>query len=350
MTTVRRIRPTRRGSGVAAVVVLGGALAAVGGTRSLDAVAVPAAVALLAGAVQLARAGPPRISRSDPESGAPGERRKLTVSVDSAVPCTVVESVGEGLTVVDGPAGGGGSSDRPADGTEVAGAVGHGGTLKYAVELGRRGARRLGPARCRLVDSLGLFRAAVEPEDGGSTVLVHPEIRAIDPAALPTVRRGAYGDDRSTFDRLREYTHGDPVRDIHWRASAKRPDEGFVVAEYGRRSGDGGITVVGESGRGGADAMASAVASLTVHLVTTGETVTVIVPDGERLARPGRTGAALRLLALTEGGECTAGERARADVRTRGEDGDATLTASDRAVRFDAVSVASERGAGEVRG
>ena len=349
MTTVRRIRPTRRGGGVAAVVVLGGALAAVGGTRSLDAVAVPAAVALLAGAVQLARADPPQISRSNPKPGVPGEQRRLTVSVDSAVPCTVFESVSGGLTVVDGPAGEGGSSDRSADGTEVTGAVGHGGTLEYIVELSCRGARRLGPARCRLVDSLGLFRAAVEPEDCGATVLVHPEIRAIDPAALPTMGRGPYGDDRSTFDRLREYTHGDPVRDSHWRASAKRPDEEFVVAEYGGRSGDGEITVVGESGRGGADAMASAVASLTVHLVATGKTVTVVVPDGERFARPGRTGAALRLLALTEGGECTAGERARADVRARGEDGDATLTASGRSVGVDALSVASERGVGEVK-
>lgn len=349
MTALRRIRPTRRGIAVAAVVALGIALAAVGGTRSLDAVAVPAAGALVVGAAQLARADPPRVRRTDPEPGVPGERRVVAVSVDSAVPCTVVESVGEGLAVA-APAGRDGGSNRQGKETEVTVPVGHGGTFEYAVELGRRGEHRLGPARCRLVDSLGLFEATVDPEDGGATALVYPEVRAIDPAALPATSREQYGDDRSTFDRLREYTPGDPVRDIHWRASAKRPDEGFVVAEYGGRSGDGAVTVVGESEREGADAMASAAASLAVHLVATGESVTVVVPDTEHRARPGETGAALRALALTDGGECSAAERARADVHVRGEGGTATITASDRTVGLEALSEPAERDAAGVIG
>jgi uncharacterized protein (DUF58 family) len=349
MTAIRRIRPTRRGIGVAAVVALGVALAAVGGTRSLDAVAVPAAVALAAGAVQLARADRPRIGRTDPDPGASGERRVVAVSVDSAVPCTVVESIGGGLAV-EAPTGRDGTADRRTGEATVTVPVGHGGTFEYAVELGRRGEHRLGPARCRLVDSLGLFRAGVDPEDGGATALVYPEIRTIDPAVLPAADRGPYGDDRSTFDRLREYAPGDPVRDIHWRASAKRPDGTFVVAEYGGRSGSGAITIVGESGAGGADAMASAVASLAVHLVAAGETVTVVVPDGERSARPGETGGALRVLALTDGGECTAAERERADVRVRGEGGTATITASDRTVGFDALSDPAGRDAAGVIG
>jgi len=346
---LRRIRPTRRGIGVAAVVALGGALAAVGGTRSLDAVAAPAAVALVAGAVQLARADPPRVRRRDPDPGAPGERRVVTVSVDSAVPCTVVEPIGGGLAV-DASTGRDGTADRRTREAPVVVPVGHGGAFEYAVELGRRGEHRLGPARCRLVDSLGLFRAGVDPEDGGATALVYPEVRAIDPTALPAARRGPYGDDRSTFDRLREYTPGDPVRDIHWRASAKRPDGTFVVAEYGGRSGTGGITIVGESGPDGADPMASAVASLAVHLVAAGEAVTVVVPDGERSARPGETGGALRALALTDGGECTAAERDRADIRVRGEDGAATITASDRTVGFDTLSDPAGRNAAGVIG
>lgn len=349
MTAIRRIRPTRRGIGVAAVVALGVALAAVGGTRSLDAVAVPAAVALAAGAVQLARADRPRIGRTDPDPGASGERRVVAVSVDSAVPCTVVESIGGGLAV-EAPTGRDGTADRRTGEATVTVPVGHGGTFEYAVELGRRGEHRLGPARCRLVDSLGLFRAGVDPEDGGATALVYPEIRTIDPAVLPAADRGPYGDDRSTFDRLREYAPGDPVRDIHWRASAKRPDGTFVVAEYGGRSGSGAITIVGESGAGGADAMASAVASLAVHLVAAGEAVTVVVPDGERSARPGETGGALRVLALTDGGECTAAERERADVRVRGEGGTATITASDRTVGFDALSDPAGRDAAGVIG
>jgi uncharacterized protein (DUF58 family) len=349
VTALRRIRPTRRGTGVAFAVAFAGAIAALGGTRSLDAVAVPAAVALVVGAAQLARADRPRVRRTDPEPGAPGERRVVTVSVDSAVPCTVVEPVGEKLAVVDTPGGRGEGADCPGGETEVIEAVGHGGTFEYAVELGRRGEHRLGPARCRLVDSLGLFRATV-PTEGGTTALVHPEIRAIDPTALPATGREPYGDDRSTFDRLREYTPGDSLRDIHWRASAKRPDEGFLIAEYSGHSGSARITLVGESGRDGADAMASAVASLAVHLVAAGETVTVVVPDGERSARPGETGGVLRVLALTDGGECTAAERARADVRVRAEGGAATVTASDRSVGFDALSTSPSRKRGEVPG
>ena len=346
MVAIRRIRPTRRGIGVAAVALLGGGLAAAG-IRSLDVIAVPAAVSLLAGALQLARADPPRIGRADLDPGAPGERRTVTVSVESAVPCAVVESVDDGLAVVDGSDG---RPGRVAGETTVTEDIGHGGTVEYAVELGRRGARRVGPARPRLVDSLGLFRASVGPVDDGATVLVHPEVRAVDPTALPAVRRGRYGDDRSTFDRLREYAPGDPVRDIHWRASAKRPDEGFVVAAYDGRSGDGGVTIVGESGRDGADAMATAAASLAVHLVDAGERVTVVVPGGECRARPGETGAALRLLALADGGECTATERDRADIRVRGEDGTATITAADRTVGFDTLSDPAGRDAAGVIG
>lgn len=331
MTGLRRIRPTRRGVGVALVVGAAAAVAGTTGSRSLDAVVVPGGIALVVGLVQLARADPPSVTRSAPKSGYPGERRRVAVTVESAVPCTVVESVDDGLSL-----------PWTRDGSVTA-TVGHGGRFEYAVELGSRGKHRLGPARCRLADSLGLFRADVEVP-GSATVLVYPEVYDIDPGAFSGLKRGLRGGDRSTFDRLREYTPADAVRDIHWRASAKRPDEEFVVAEYGVRSTSDGVTVVGESAPGGADAMASAVASLVTHFNAVGTTVTVVVSDRERTASPRSSTVALRALALTEGGECSAGDRSRADIRVSGDRDGATLTAPDRgdAVAFESMARARE--------
>lgn len=330
----RRIRPTRRGIGVAVVVGAAAALAGVAGSRSLDAVVVPGVIALLVGAVQLARATPPSLTRSDPEPGSPGERRTVTATVESDVPCTVIESVGDGVSLP-------GTRDE-----SVTAAVGHGGRFEYTVELGHRGNHRLGPARCRLVDSFGLFKIEVEAE-GSTTVLVYPAVYGIDPGTLSGLKRGLHGDDRSTFDRLREYTPADTVRDIHWRASAKRADGEFVVAEYGGRSATDGVTVVGESEPGGADAMASAVASLAAHFTAVGSTVTVVVPDRECTAYPGSTSAALRALALTEGGECSAVDRHRADIHVSGGRDGATLTAPDRddEVEFGSMTTLREPGA-----
>ena len=327
MTDIRQIRPTRRGVAVALVVGGAAAIAGTTGSRSLDAVVVPGLIALLVGGVQLARAAPPTVVRSDPASGHPGERRTVAVTVDSAVPCTVVEAVEDGVSIP-------GARDESA--TE---SVGHGGGFEYTVELGSRGEHVLGPARCRLADSLGLFRADVEIE-GSTTVLVYPEIFDIDPGAFSGLKRGLHGGDRSTFDRLREYTPADAVRDIHWRASAKRPDEEFVVAEYGVRSTSDSVTIVGESTPGCADAMASAVASLVTHFNATGATVTVIVPDRECSASPRSSGVALRALALTDGGECSVGDRSRADIHVSGDRDGATLTAPDRgdAVAFESMT------------
>lgn len=333
MTNLRAIRPTRRGIGVAVVVVVAAALAGVAGSRSLDAVIVPGVIALLVGVVQLSRATTPAIARSDPEPGHPGERRTVTVTVESDVPCTVVESAGGGLSLSDSRSG------------SVTAAVGHGGGFEYAVELDRRGNHRLGPARCRLTDSFGLFRADVEP-DGSTTALVYPVVYGIDAGTLSGLKRGLHGDDRSTFDRLREYTSADTLRDIHWRASAKRADEEFVVAEYGSRSATDNVTIVGESTPGGADAMASAVASLAAHFTAIGVTVTVVVPDRERVAYPGSLNAAFRALALTEGGECSAGSRHRADIRVSGDREGVTLIASDRDEEIGFGSVTTTRTAG----
>jgi len=320
LTNVRNLRPTRRGLTVFTVALLAFLLGAGAGARSLNAVVVPALVGLLAGAVQLLRADPPTVERSTPEAGFPGESRTVTLSVDADVPCTVTESLADGVD---------------ADTTEAA--VGHGGIFEYHIELRRRGEHDLGPATCRVTDSLGLFRTDVETA-GTTTALVYPDVYGLEDDTLGSLVSRVLGDDRSSFDRLREYGPGDTMRDIHWRASAKRTDEEFVVAEYESRSEATQLEVVGESALGSADAMAESVASLVSHLHDIGVTVAVTVPDGSTVAHPGDIVSVLRLLARTDDGWVDPERRRNADVYVLGRGGSATVTFANREVDFEGLS------------
>ena len=319
LTNVRTLRPTRRGLAVITIALLAFLLGAGAGARSLNAVVVPALVGLLAGAVQLVRADPPTVERSTPEAGFPGESRTVSLSVDADVPCTVTEAVGDGVV---------------AETTEAA--VGHGGTFEYDIELRRRGEHDLGPATCRVTDSLGLFRTDVETA-GTATALVYPDVYGLEDDTLGTLTSRVLGDDRSSFDRLREYGPGDTMRDIHWRASAKQPDEEFVVAEYESRSEATQLEVIGESTLGSADAMAESVASLVTHLHDLGVTVAVTVPDGSVVAHHGDVVSVLRLLARTDDGWVEPERRRSADVGVLGKGGHATVTFAGREVDFDGL-------------
>ena len=315
---LRDLRPTRRGAAAVAIVA-GALLAGTAAPRSLNAVVVPGLVAVVAAVVQLWRAGEPAVERSVPAPGFPGERRTVEVDVDATVPCRVVEAVGDGLAADDPTA-----------------AVGHGGRLTYEVELRRRGAHDLGPATCRVTDSLGLFAAEVATT-GTATALVYPPVRSIDGGPLSALARRDRGGERTSFERLREFSPGDTMRDIHWRASAKRGADEFVVAEYGDRAGGDAeiVTVTGEAAPGGADAMAATVAGVAARLHDAGVTASVAVPGGRERAPPGRAGALLRLLALTGDGRLDAERREAADVRVVGEGDRATVSLADREVEID---------------
>lgn len=328
-STAREMRPTRRGYGFVAVAVFAFALGLLGEARSLNAVVVPALVGLTASVVQLARADAPTVNRSSPDPGFPGDRRRVTIDVDSKIPCTVTDPVEDSLSI-PGP---------PDD--VVTAAVGHGGRLEYDVILEDRGAHRLGPARCRLTDSLGLFALGVETSST-ATAFVYPDVYEISDEELWQLEHHL-GNSRSSFDRLREFTPGDTMRDVHWRASAKRSDEEFVVAEYRNRRETAHVEVVGESTTGGADAMASTLASVVAALHDIDATVTVTVPEDECVAHPGEIESSLRLLALTEGGRIDRETVAAADVAVFGEGDRTTVSVADRDIEFDAI-VGSHRG------
>lgn len=290
---------TRRGYGLVLVVATAIALGLLFGARALDAVVVPGVVALLAGAVQLHQANPPGLDRSQPESGFPGKTRTVELKLEAGVPCRIEDRASPGLEVDD--------DDLVV---EIAGDTTH----TYEIELTRRGEHTLGPAAIRATDSLGLFRRTFgHPLE--TTVLVYPEVHPLSSTVgveseVDRVERGA-------FERIREYQPGDPLRDIHWKTSAKQPN-GLVVAEYTDDEA-GGVTVAAETtiaSNDAEDVMASAAASLATGLLETGAAVGVVVCNGS--VREG-TGdrhhrALLELLARAGSGRLDPADRKAADV------------------------------------
>jgi uncharacterized protein (DUF58 family) len=300
------MRPTRRGYGLIAITVVALVMGAQFGARSLDALVVPAIAALAVGAAQVYRRTEPSVVRSHPLPGFPGETRTVTLTVKSNLSCDVHERVGPGLRAPDADA-------QLPEGAEY----------EYDVELLDRGERTLGPATVSQRDTLGLVSHATDSART-TPLLVYPAVRPItDRAAFSGLVERAGSRDRDAFDRLREYSSSDSLRDINWKASARRADEEFVVTEFAAED-EGGITVVCESESGHGDAMASAAASVACYLLNADLVVDVAAPDG--VVDEGRgdeqRDAVLGLLARTDAGEVSDAQRDRADVHVvAGPDG-----------------------------
>lgn len=292
------MRPTRRGWGAAAVAAGGFVLAWAFGARSLNAVVAPVLVALGAGLLQAVRTPDPEVARTRPAPGFPGETRTVELTVDTGANGTVRDAVPEGLRAL-------GASASFAGGT----------TVEYDLELLARGERELGPAVVEYGDALGLF--STEIRAGTYTpVLVYPEVRPIaNPRAFDRLIEQAGTPDRQAFERLREYVPGDALRDVDWKASAKRPDDGLVVTEFAAED-EGGVTVVAEAAPGHGDEAASAAASVAVHLFDAGLRVNVACPGGAVEGASGDEGRdrVLELLARTPAGRVATERRDDADV------------------------------------
>ena len=109
-------------------------------------------------------------------------------------------------------------------------------TVQYPLLARRRGVYYLGYVELLCTDPLGLFNYRHERETP-SLLVVHPR-----PIALPRVRPPAAGmlavsrqrtrkrGDGTDFAGVREYTPGDDLRRIHWKATAKRGK--LTVVEY----------------------------------------------------------------------------------------------------------------------
>jgi uncharacterized protein (DUF58 family) len=324
---MRGIRPTRRG--LAALVVAAGAvvMSLTFGPRSLDAVALPIAVALVAAAVQLALLDPPRVHRTTPPAGDPGSTGTVSLALAAETPATA--------TVEDRLPS---ALDGDPRGTALVG----GDPFTYSVTYRERGVHELGPAVVHARDVLGL---AWRPfaTDARASVLVYP--RVYHPSTPVAERLRALSTpgaaERGAFDHLREYTRSDSLRDVHWKSSAKRDD--LVVQEF-VDDGDGPtITMAASAESGAADRMAEAAATVGYALLAEGVTVTLATPAGRTTLAPGETDRLLAHLARVGAGHVTDRD-ADVVVRASAPDGGRQSGGSRTTVRVDGETLPFDPG------
>jgi uncharacterized protein (DUF58 family) len=314
---MRGIRPTRRGLAVVVIAAAAVAMSTTFGPRSLDAVVLPAAVALVAAVVQVALLSPPTARRTTPRPGDPGTAGTVALSFTADTPATA--SVHDRL-----PPG----LDGDARGAVLVG----GDPFTYTVTYRARGVHELGPAVVRAQDVLGLARRTFVTESRAS-VLVYPRVyRPSTPVAerLRALSTPAAAAERGAFDHLREYTRSDSLRDVHWKSSAKRDD--LVVQEFVDEGEGPTVTVIANAAAGHADRMAEAAATVGYALLAEGATVVLATPDGTVTLAPGETDRLLAHLARADAGHVTDRD---ADVVVRADDDGATVRIDGRTLPFD---------------
>ncbi|MFC6989731.1 hypothetical protein ACFQJD_15315 [Haloplanus sp. GCM10025708] len=180
--TLLTLRPTLRGVVVAAVAAGSLWMAAAFGARSLNAIVVPAAVALLGAGVSLLTLDRPTLTRSSPPSGFPGDERTVTLAFDTDDPFVgvVVDDLPDG---VDGDA-------------RVETLVGDA-PVSYEVTYRTRGVHDVGPVRVRARDVLGLAERTFAWDDR-STALVYPRVYPSRGPPSPAWRRASTSAPTST--------------------------------------------------------------------------------------------------------------------------------------------------------
>jgi len=319
---------TRRGWALTTVAVGAFVMAAWFSARSLNAVVGPALVALAAGWFQVKRVGQPELHTETPEYGFAGETVTVSLDFDATTPLagTVRLRAADGLDVQD---------------SEVETTVADD-PVTFDVALRERGVRSVGPVEVVAEDVLGVW-SETYTYPVTSELVVFPEIHRLQDASdLAALHRefGLGGRDR--FDQLREYERGDPLRDVHWKSSAKRPDEDLVVMEFEANEEREQVELLAEAEGGRMDDVAEAAASVLTYLLDTGLAVGLTVPGGR--VEPGagedhRT-ELLTLLARTNPG--TVGDRRRegADVLVQGraDEDEVTVSIGDRTVTFGQLS------------
>ncbi|MDF9745010.1 DUF58 domain-containing protein [Natrinema salsiterrestre] len=321
------MRLTRRGWAAVAVACGAVALSWQSGPRALNAVVVPLVVVLLAGLLTVARADRPRVVRQPVTDGFIREDRAVEVAIetDGTVAATVRDTVGDGLSATTDP-----HADTTLDGEE---------TFGYDVRLEARGERRVGPLSITVTDVLGLVERRFAYEEPTS-VLVYPRVRDLSQGPAADVETLASVADRRAneeFDHLREYRRGDPLRDVHWKTAAKRPEDDLVVTEYTDDDDTGAVTVAADCLVDRSDEMASAAASVATYLLERGATVGLATPEGTQPPGSGRAHhrELLQLLAVAGPGELADRTRRDADVLVRTDEAGTTVVVDGRELAFD---------------
>lgn len=340
------VRLTSRGWTVLAVLALAVALSWQHGPRALNAVVTPLVVVLLAGAVLIARTDRPTVRRSRIDNGAVGDARSVEFTVESGatIAADVTDSVGDGLAVSGSAPDATDTADSGSGNRLAATAVTLTTTidgeerLAYDVTLERRGEHVVGPLTITVTDAFGLVERRFSYE-ATTTVVAYPaayELRSGSAGDLRALEDAASADERDAFDHLREYRRGDPLRDVHWKAAAKRPDDELVVTEYDTDDEAGAITIAAECDPERTDRVVRAVASVATHLLERDRRVGVTIGD-ERLP-PGsgheHRRELLGLLAVAKGGELADRDRERADVLVTATWRDVRVVTDGRTIPF----------------
>jgi uncharacterized protein (DUF58 family) len=172
----------------------------------------------------------------------------------------------------------------------------------YHVSGELRGRYRVGPLTVRLMDPFGLCelpRAFASTD----TLVVTPQVVPLPPIHLAGEWGGAgsstsrsvatYGDDDVA---TREYRHGDDLRRIHWRTTARR-GELTVRREEQPWQSRGAVLLdtrlIAHRGEGPTSSLewaVSAAASISIHLARTGFELRLITDTGSEISSAGVSG------------------------------------------------------------
>jgi len=328
------VRLTRRGIAVAGVCVAAVASAVSFGPRALNAVVAPGVLALAAAYLQVSRTDAPTAVRETPADDHVGRGGTVELSFVDRVAGSGAEPLARPFvgrvteTVPDGVR---------ADETTHEVVVGAE-PATYEVTYETRGRHALGPSTVAARDVLGLLEEE-RSCPGTETVLAYPELRAIAAWArrdLRALHETGLHEEREEFDRLREYTDGDSLRDIHWQTTAKRDE--LIVKEFAAEAETEAVSLAAGAAPGGADGMASATASLALALLEDGVPVDVTLPDGIVSAGPdrgSRTQLLERLASIGPGRASTDD----ADIVVFGEASETTVAVGDEQTTFDDLTV-----------
>ncbi len=169
----------------------------------------------------------------------------------------------------------------------------------YAVSTSLRGRYRIGPLRLRVSDPFGLCELARAFHDSDQLV-VTPAVTPLPPGSLAGDWTGggdtssrataASGSDDVT---TREYRHGDDLRKVHWRSTARtgelmvrreeQPVQSRVTLLLDTRAG----AHRGDGPGSSFEWAVSAVASVGASLARTGALLRLVVDDDRELVPPG---------------------------------------------------------------
>lgn len=347
------MRPTLRGLTALAIVALAFAASWHAGPRSLNAVVAPLVVVFVVGVAVVALYSRPAVDRASIEPGFPGDRRPVSITLErgGSTGATIRDRIGDGLTAVEG-------SEPVFETTLEAGR-----RLTYEVDLERRGVHEVGPLTIAVTDVFGLVTRRFDLEET-TTVLVYPQVASLGSGIRRDLRasleRTAGGgpnheDGREEFDHVREYRRGDPLGDVHWKASAKRPDGEMLVTERVSAGSVGSITValegVSEDGNydetgGTVDHLASTAAAVVDECLEAGIRVGLVAGEDRRApgTGPEHYRDLLAVLARWDGAGLEGGARGDADVVVRATESGPVVAVDGAELRTDDVDATDGAG------